>query len=400
MVSLARTLGLVCLLVASSVHGRSTYDPTPPLGAMWEMQPDGDAFQKDLGFVMPEKWQGFKRLGFSSGRDDGGSVRAYYETDDHALKMDLWVQLRIDIRGLPMDADMVWDLLKVAVAAEMESKENGTELSSKPFAIGKRTPAGREMWTRFALDSGPAVQGVFWQNIGAWSVVATFSGPESRREELEKLSQALFAEMPFPYAPLAAEFAANGTQLFAAMPKCKGKPPRGAGKEFTPTFQQAALMSLLLPGMMVGQENQFIVSPVTRAQDYCVIETFKARKDFPITAIQYLGPASEAWEARYGFAINNGAGGYYQVERMPAVAARQTTTNGVTLDQVFLNFSNIKRASISAVFNDWPSYEEAKRAIIAQHKDGNPQPIITVLQTAEKREIHQNPARVLELKDN
>jgi hypothetical protein len=52
------------------------------------------------------------------------------------------------------------------------------------------------------------------------------------------------------------------------------------------------------------------------------------------------------------------------------------------------------------VFNDWPSYEEAKRAIIAQHKDGNPQPIVTVLQTAEKREIPQNPARVLELKSN
>jgi hypothetical protein len=279
----------------------------------------------------------------------------------------------------------------------MGSKEKGTELSSKPFAIGKRTPAGREMWTRFVLDSGPAVQGAFWQNIGAWSVIVTFSGPEARLDELEKLAQALFAEMPFPYAPLATELAVNGTQIFAAMPKCRDKPPQGAGKEFTPTFQQAALMSILLSGMMVGQENQFMLSPVTQAKDYCVIETFNARKDLPITAIQYRGAASDAWEARYGFVINHGQGGYYQVERMPAVAAQQTTTNGVTLDQVFLNFSNNKRASISAVFNDWPSYEEAKRAVIAQHKDGKPQPIITVVQTAEKREISQSSDRVLKL---
>ena len=396
MIHIARMLGLACLLV-SSAYGQTRFDPRPPLGVLWEMQADGDAFQKDLGFVIPEKWQGFKRLGFSSGRADGGSVRAYYETVDHALKLNLWLQLRIDMRGLPMDADMVWDLLKFGINGEMGSKEKGTELSSKPFAIGKRTPAGREMWTRYVLDSGPAVQGAFWQNIGVWSVIVTISGPEARHEELEKLAQALFAELPFPYAPLATELAVNGTQVFAAMPKCDGKPPEGAGKEFTPTFQQAALMSILLPGMMVGQENQFILSPVTQAKDYCVIETFKARRDFPITAIQYRGPASDAWEA---FAINNGQGGYYQVERMPAGAAQQTTTNGVTLDQVFLNFSNNKRASISAVFDDWPSYGEAKRAIIAQHKDGNPKPIITVVQTAEKREISQNPARVLELKGN
>jgi hypothetical protein len=229
-------------------------------------------------------------------------------------------------------------------------------------------------------------------------VIVTISGPEARREELEKLAQGLFAEMPFPYAPLATELAVTGAQTLTAMPKCDGKPPEGTGKEFTPMFQQAALMSLLLPGMMVGQENQFIISPVTQARDYCVIESFKARKDLPITAIQYRGAATEAWEARYGFVINQGQGGYYQVERMPADAARQTTTNGVTLDQVFLNFSNNKRASIAAVFNDWPDYEEAKRAVIAQHKDGNPQPIITAMQTAERREISQNPKRVQELK--
>ena len=86
------------------------------------------------------------------------------------------------------------------------------------------------------------------------------------------------------------------------------------------------------------------------------------RKDFPVTALEYRGAANDAWVPRYGFALNNGKGGYYQVERLPPPAAQATRTNDVTLDQVFLDFSNNKRASISAVFDDWPSYQEAKRA--------------------------------------
>jgi hypothetical protein len=394
-------MGLLCLLGSWAASGQALYDPTPPLGALWEMQDDGDALQKDLGFVVPPKWQGFQRLGFSSGRADGGSVRAYYENADHTLKLNIWLQLRIDMRGLPLDADTVWDLYKIGLSNDMSAfgvKDKGTEISARPFGIGKRTPLGREVWTRFPLADGAVAQGAFWQNIGVWSVIVTFAGPETRLEEMQKLAQGLFAEMPFPYAPLATELAANGEQLIGAMPKCDGKRPDGAGKEFTPTFPQAALMSLLLPGMMVGQQNQFLVSPVTQTRDYCVIETFKARKDLPVIALEYRGAASDAWEARYGFVINNGQGGYYQVERMPAAAAQATKTNDVVLDQVFLNFSNNKRASISAVFNDWPSYEEAKRAVIAQHKEGRPQPIITVVETAEKRVVSQNPERVQELK--
>lgn len=388
----------LCLLGSSAAFGQRLYDPTPPPGVLWEMRPNGDAWQKDLGFIVPAQWKDFKRLGFSSGRADGGSVNAYYENEDHSLKMTILLQLRIDMRGLPMDADMVWDFMKIVVTGGVGPKDKSTELSVKPFAIGKRTPAGKEMWTRFDLEGGPLVQGAFWQNIGVWSVIVTVSGPEARREELEKHAQVLFAEMPFPYAPLATELAVNGEQLFGGMPKCDGKRPDGTGKEFTPTFPQAALMSIMLPGMMVGQENQFIISPVTQAGDYCVIETFNVRKDFPVTALEYRGAPNDAWVPRYGFVLNNGKGGYYQVERMPANAAQATKTNDVILDQVFLNFSNNKRASISAVFDDWPSYKDAKQAIIAQHKDGRPQPIITVVQTAEKREISQNPARVQELK--
>jgi hypothetical protein len=207
----------LCLLGSSATFGQRVYDPTPPLGVLWEMRPNGDAWQKDLGFIIPAQWKGFKRLGFSSGREDGGSVNSYYENEDGSLKLSIWLQLRIDIRGLPMSPDTVWDFLKIVINGEMGSKEKGTELSVKPFAIGKRTPAGKEMWTRFDLAGGPAVQGAFWQNIGVWSVIVTVSGPEPRREELEKQAQLLFAEMPFPYAPLAVELVANGDLVFGSM---------------------------------------------------------------------------------------------------------------------------------------------------------------------------------------
>jgi hypothetical protein len=391
---------LVLGLFASPLaFGQRMLAPTPPLGPLWEMQDDGDAYQKDLGFILPEKWSDFLREGFSSGRADGGSVRGLYKSRDGALNMAIWIQLRIDMRGFPMPADTVWDLLKVAMTAEVGAKpgDKGTELSSGPFAIGKRTPAGKQQWSRYDADGGAKVQGAFWQNIGVWGVVVTFTGPEDRRADLEKYSQSLFNELPFPYAPIATELAVNGEELLAGMPKCDGNRPEGTGKEYMPTFPQAALMSILLSGLMVGQENQLIISPVTHAKDYCVIESFNVRKDFPVTAIEYRGAATLAWEARYGFVLNNGRGGYYQVERMPAEAAKQTTTKDVTLDQVFLNFSNNKRGAISAVFNDWPSYEEARRVMSALHKDGKAEPIISVVQTAEKRNITQNQERVQKL---
>lgn len=395
------TLVVLGSFASPLAFGQRMLSPTPPLGPMWEMQADGDAYQKDLGFILPEKWSDFRREGFSSGRADGGSVRGLYKSSDGALSLAIWIQLRIDMRGFPMPADTVWSLLNAGFTAEVGAKpgDRGTELSSGPFAIGKRTPVGRHQWSKYSTDAGTKVQGAFWQNIGVWSVVVTFTGPEERRADLEKYSQALFSELPFPYAPITTELAVDGEQLLAAMPKCDGRRPVGTGKEFVPTFPQAALMSMLLTGMMVGQENQFIISPVTHAVDYCVIETFQARKDLPVTAIEYRGKPTEAWEVRYGFALNHGRGGYYQVERMPAEAAKQTTTNDVTLDQVFLNFSNNKRGAISAVFDDWPSYEDAKRAVSALHKDGKAEPIINVIQTAEKRHITQNPERVQKLKE-
>src|SRR5688572_176058 len=126
------TLVVLGSFASPLAFGQRMLSPTPPLGPMWEMQADGDAYQKDLGFILPEKWSDFRREGFSSGRADGGSVRGLYKSSDGALSLAIWIQLRIDMRGFPMPADTVWSLLNAGFTAEVGAKpgDRGTELSS------------------------------------------------------------------------------------------------------------------------------------------------------------------------------------------------------------------------------------------------------------------------------
>jgi hypothetical protein len=274
----------------------------------------------------------------------------------------------------------------------MLARDKFTKLSEEKFSLGGRTPEGRLQWQRVALDPGPQVQGAWWQNIGVWSVIVTVSGPEARREELEAAGQTLIAEMPFPSAPIATELSVNGNELIAGMPKC-GDLPDGAGKEVVPTFKQMAMYSMLVPGMQLGLQNRLVISPVTHAKDYCVIETFNARKDLPVTALQYRGEPSETWEARYAFVMNSGRGGLYQLERfVPKIAAEAMADT--QLDQVYLHYSNNKRASLYAVYDGWPEYKEFRKAFEKFLKD-KPEPIISSAQTAEKLHIQTNTARIL-----
>jgi hypothetical protein len=368
--------------------------PEPPRGVLWTMKADGDAIQNDLGFIVPMNWKEFRRQGFSSTRPDGGSVKAYYLTEDKALTMTLWIQLRADIRGLPLDADTVWSLMQIGVNGEfgLVEKDKYTKISEDKFSLGGRTPEGRQQWQRVALEKGPQVQGAWWQNIGVWSVVITFSGPEARRAELEAAANTLFEQMPFPGAPITVEMAVNGDQLLASMPKCDGKPPEGEGKEVVPTFQHSALYALVVPNTQMGQSNNLIISPVTHAKDYCVIEAFSMGKDLPVTAIQYRGAPSELFEPRYAFVMNGGRGGIYQLERVTGKLA-QEGVNDTRLDQVYLHFTNNKRAELITVFDDWPSYKQLKKSLEKYRKD-KPQPIISTTKSYEKLNIQHNTARV------
>jgi hypothetical protein len=154
-----------------------------------------------------------------------------------------------------------------------------------------------------------------------------------------------------------------------------------------------ALYGMLVPGMQLGLQNKLVISPVTQANDYCVIETFNARKDLPVTALLYRGEPGEAWEARYAFAMNGGRGGFYQLERfVPRIAGESVADT--RLDQVFLHYTNNKRASLYAVYDDWPDYRELRKSFEKFLKD-KPEPIISSTQTAEKLHIQTNTARIL-----
>lgn len=364
----------------------------PPKGVLWTVEPDGDAIQNDLGFIVPKKWRGFERQGFTSTRADGASLKAYYLSADKALKFNYWLQLRPDIRGLPLDEDTVWSLMQVGINAEyLLPKEKYTLISEEKFSLGGRTPTGRHQWQRVETANGVEVQGAWWQNIGVWSVIITFSGPEARRAELEAAAKELFELMPFPGAPITVELAAMGDALFASMPKCGDKPADGEGKEVTPSFQQATLYGLLVPNMQMGQSNELIISPANHGKEYCVIETFNMGKDLPVTAVRYTGAPTDAFDARYAFVMNGGRGGVYQLERLTPKFAEGV--NDVRLNQVYLHYSNNKRASLITVFDEWPSYKQLKKSFEKYMKE-KPDPVVSTTKTYEKLHISYNTARI------
>jgi hypothetical protein len=127
-----------------------------------------------------------------------------------------------------------------------------------------------------------------------------------------------------------------------------------------------------------------------------VIETFKVRKDFPVTAIQYVGAPNSTWEATYGFVLNDGKGGYYQVERLIPMKSMGASIGEESTQHTYLNFSNNKRSSVFAFFNDWPSYEATKKVVFAIHGDPSNRlaPILTMTNPADRIAIVHNSERV------
>jgi hypothetical protein len=328
-----------------------------PQVPLWGEEANGDAIQKDLGFILPKKWKEFERLRFSSTRADGGSVKTWYRTKDDALSLNILIQLRVDIRGIDLGADFPWTLIKMAGEVELglEPGKKPVELSSGPFSLGGRQPPGKVRWTRHDLATGPMVQGLWWQNIGIWSVIITAAGPEARKAEVEKAGASIINEMPFPHAPAAAEFMAIGTKLFGGMPPCAKDLPEGKGAATAKVMEEAVKVSLIMPGYVMDNPKTAPISPATSGQDYCKIETFKSRKG-EVTAVRYTGKAGEFWDARYGFALDSGRNGYLQFDRNSALGS-------IPGSAVLLTYSDRKQVTAFGLYNDWPSYADARKAV-------------------------------------
>jgi hypothetical protein len=331
--------------------------PEVPQVPLWAEEANGDAIQKDLGFILPKKWKGFDRYQFSSTRADGGSVKTWYRSSDSELTLNILIQLRLDIRGIDLGSEVPWTLIKMASDVEfgLEAGKKPVELSSAPFSLGGRQPPGKVRWTRHDLASGPKVQGTWWQNIGIWSVVITAAGPEARKADVEKAGASVINEMPFPHAPAAAEFMAIGPKLFAAMPVCAKDLPEGNGLASSKSMEQAVKTSLIMPSFVMDNPKTAPISPVTSGTEYCKIESFKSSKG-EVTAVRFTGKPGEFWDARYGFALNAGRNGYLQFDRNTALGPAPGSS-------VLLTYSDKRQVTAFALFSDWPSYAEAKKAV-------------------------------------
>lgn len=327
-----------------------------PQVPLWGEEPNGDAIQKDLGFILPKKWKAFDRYRFSSTRADGGSVKTWYRTSDSELTLNILIQLRVDIRGVDLGRDFPWTIIKMSGDVELglEPGKKPVELSSDSFSLGGRQPPGKVRWTRHDLSTGPKVQGMWWQDIGIWSVVITVAGPEARKAEVEKAGIEVVTEMRFPHAPVASEFLAVGNKLFAAMPPCAKNLVDGKGVAIAKAPEDAVKVSLIMPSYVMDNPKTAPLSPVTSPADYCKIESFKSSMG-EVTAIRFVGKPGEFWDARHGFALESGRNGYLQFDRNSALGTAQG-------NNILLTFSDTTQVTAFNIFSDWPSYAEAKRA--------------------------------------
>jgi hypothetical protein len=353
--------GWLCLMpiTAASQIPYSASGAEVPQVPLWGEEANGDAIQKDLGFILPKKWKAFERYRFSSTRADGGSVKTWYRSSDSELTLNILIQLRVDIRGMDLGPDFPWTLIKMASDAELglELGKKPVELSVAPFSLGGRQPPGMVRWARYDLATGPKVQGTWWQNIGIWSVIITAAGPEARKAEVEQAGASVIKEMPFPRAPAAAEFLAIGPKLFAAMPACATDLPENKGVAVARSPEEAIKVSMILPGYISDNPKIAPVSPVTDAVNYCKIETFSSQKG-EVTAVRFTGKRGEFWDARYGFALDSGRNGYFQFDYNSALG----TGLG---NKILLTYSNTKEVTAYTIFSDWPSYSNARKHILA-----------------------------------
>lgn len=371
-------------LMPASAFSQPFYSQTGeevPQVELWGEETNGDAIQKDLGFILPKKWKAFDRYRFSSTRADGASVKTWYRTSDSELTLNILIQLRVDVRGVDLGPDFAWQMMKRSAEGEFGSDAGNkpVELSSAPFSLGGRQPSGMERWTRYEHSTGPRVQGMWWQNIGIWSVIITAAGPEARRAEVEAAGNSVIKEMPFPFAPTSAEYLAIGVKLFADMPLCAKDLPEGNGTALAKSIDDAMMFGVIMTGYVKYDPKISPMSPITSREGYCKIETFK-NSNSEVTAVRFIGNPTESWDTRYGFAVDAGRNGYFQFDRFAGFETGKDS-------KIALTWSDSRKAVAYTFFNDWPSYADAKKAVEAV-LDTNAAPIVQALHPANKFNVN------------
>jgi hypothetical protein len=372
---------LALLALAALAPAAFAQTPTPPDVPMWRMEANGDAVQTDLGFILPARIRGFERRGFTSTRADGASVMTHYEGPD-GVKLRILLTLRADVRGVPVPgADGVarnWSFVKVAGDVFYPAGTRPETLLEGPLIWGDAPrPNGMMLFRRFRIEGRSEIQGIWYRNIGLWEVVIIASGAEANQAGVEAAGAAAMM-IQWPAAPVSAELRAVLPAWLPTLRECpSGLGRDGDGRPVDPGPIVASMIGMGLVSYF-RENTAALPHPITRPQDYCLIETFRVGQT-EITALGWTGDVSAYPAVRYAFLIGD-AGVMYQFESFFTVTPAEGGPAGTTR-LVWLTASNARRVAAIRVFTDWPSYAEAKR-MVSESGGPQPRPVVEVIHPA------------------
>jgi hypothetical protein len=391
---------LRCVLAAAALGLASlpagAQDPAPPQVPLWRLQPNGDAVQTNLGFLLPARWKTFERKGFSSGAADGTRVAILYENPDGPIRMRIILQPRADTQTALPGSDGVernWPLIEKATAADYSVK--GQELVESRIVWGRSDkPNARMRLVRYPAPGKAEIQGLWYRNIGLWSVAIVVWGPEDRRSDIEQAGKAAMTEMGWPSAPLSADLKAMAPEFLRGVKQCATVPSGGDG---APAKVNAAIGSVMGMGLVsyLTEVGPKLPHPVLEPEKYCRVETFKAGTA-EITALAWQGPAATSWTASYAFFMAE-TGAFYQIESLfdagPSGPIREQLDVLGIRRLVQLTFTDFNSASVLEAFTDWPSYADSK-ALVSRIADGGVAPLVMVSNPPGRMNVNVNSGRM------
>jgi hypothetical protein len=354
--------------------------PAPPDVPLWRLQANGDAVQTDLGFILPQRIGAFVRRGFTSTRPDGGSVMTWYESAD-GLKLQILLQLRVDVRGVTMPgADALernWQLVRLAadtMYAERERVEPQPIEERRIVWGAGRQPNAIFRVLRFPFANAAEIQGAWYRNIGLWGVLVIASGPESRRAEIEAAGRAAIA-LQWPSAPLGAELRAAAPAFVAGLRPCRDLDRSGSGQAVRPEAAIAGMIGLVLTPNFLDTSS-ILPHPVNQPQNYCRVETFRLQGG-ELIALAWRGDPATYPAARYAFMTPDG-GTFYQYESFFSAESLPEEVRADYRRLVWLTVSNERQLAALRVLNDWPSYDDAK-ALLIDTLGSHPPPVVNLV---------------------
>ena len=381
------------LALGLSIGSATAQQPTPPDVPLWRMEADGNAVQTDLGFILPTRIGAFERKGFSSTRPDGASVMAWYETAD-GLKLRILIQLRVDVRGMPLPgADPIarnWPLMQIIGPSFYRGAEP-EELAEERIAWDQgEAPNAMMQLLRYPLAAGPEIQGIWYRNIGLWAVVAIASGPEARRTEIEAAGQTVRTELKWPGAPMNADLRAISSAFLRDLRDCQDLDRSGSGRPVEVNMAVAAGVSLMMASHFLDNAPS-APNPVTDPAAYCRVETIQDGRN-ELIALAWRGDPARSWAARYAF-MTPRSGRFMQFESAVSTDSVSSLSPLRFNRVVHLSVSDERSVAVVQMFDDWPSYEDAKAYAVRVARQGQV-PLVEATHPAEAIRITVNTGRV------